>query len=95
MGAAVGQVQGVDATPAPDDSLPHNQVGLVVDDLQSVVARLTARRVSFEEYPPRPGATMANGTMDCGRVKAAWLKDTAGNLISLNEFPQGSPLRSR
>ncbi len=38
----------------------HDQLGLVVDDLDSVVARLRAKGVTFEEYPAPPGATMTN-----------------------------------
>lgn len=49
------------------------------------------RDVTFEEYPALPGATMKNRIMDRGSMKAAWFKDTEGNLISIAEFSQGSP----
>lgn len=71
----------------------HDQLGLIVDDVESTVARLRSRGVTFERYPAPTGATMKNGVMDAGRVKAAWFKDTEGNLISVAEFPGGSPLR--
>ena len=69
----------------------HDQLGLVVDDLESQVARLRASGVVFETYPAPPGATVTDGIMDAGQVKAAWFKDSEGNLISLAEFPSGSP----
>ncbi|MDQ6898273.1 MAG: VOC family protein [Candidatus Dormibacteraeota bacterium] len=81
------------STGAPSGT--HDQLGLVVDDLELIVARLRARGVTFEEYPTPPGAIMRNGIMDRGRMKAAWFRDTEGNLISIAEFPQGSPFRRR
>jgi catechol 2,3-dioxygenase-like lactoylglutathione lyase family enzyme len=69
----------------------HDQLGLIVDDVEATVARLQSRGVTFEMYPAPPGATMKNGIMDRGSMKAAWFKDTEGNLISIAEFAQGSP----
>jgi catechol 2,3-dioxygenase-like lactoylglutathione lyase family enzyme len=69
----------------------HDQLGFVVQDVQAEVARLRSRGVTFESYPPPPGATTNDGVMDAGHVKAAWFKDSEGNLISIAEFPGGSP----
>ena len=69
----------------------HDQLGLIVNDVESTVARLQFKGVTFEMYPAPPGATMKNGIMDRGSMKAAWFKDTEGNLISIAEFSQGSP----
>jgi catechol 2,3-dioxygenase-like lactoylglutathione lyase family enzyme len=69
----------------------HDQLGLIVDDVESTVDLLQSKGVTFESYPARPGATMTNGIMDRGSMKAAWFKDTEGNLISIAEFSQGSP----
>jgi catechol 2,3-dioxygenase-like lactoylglutathione lyase family enzyme len=71
----------------------HDQLGLVVEDVAAEVARLKARGVEFESYPPPPGVTMSDSIMDMGPVKAAWFKDTEGNLISIAEFPSGSPFQ--
>jgi catechol 2,3-dioxygenase-like lactoylglutathione lyase family enzyme len=71
----------------------HDQLGLIVDDVESTVARLQSRGVTFEQYPAPPGASIKNGIMDRGSMKAAWFKDTEGNLISIAEFSQGSPFR--
>lgn len=69
----------------------HDQLGLVVEDVGAEVTRLKARGVAFEDYPPPPGAKVTDGIVDMGLVKAAWFKDSEGNLISLAEFPSGSP----
>jgi catechol 2,3-dioxygenase-like lactoylglutathione lyase family enzyme len=69
----------------------HDQLGLVVGDLGEVVILLRKRGVFFESYPPPPGATVKDGVMDAGFVKAAWFKDSEGNLLSVAEFPSGSP----
>jgi catechol 2,3-dioxygenase-like lactoylglutathione lyase family enzyme len=71
----------------------HDQLGLVVEDLAAAVAALEARGVAFETYPAPPGATLNDSIMDMGQVKATWFKDSEGNLISLAEFPSGSPFQ--
>jgi catechol 2,3-dioxygenase-like lactoylglutathione lyase family enzyme len=71
----------------------HDQLGFIVDDVESTVARLRSKGVTFEIFPGPPGATMKDGIMDRGTMKAAWFKDTEGNLISVAEFSQGSPFR--
>jgi steroid delta-isomerase-like uncharacterized protein len=81
------------STGAPSGT--HDQLGLVVDDLDVVVARLRSNGVVFEEYPAPPGAEMRNGIMDRGRIKAAWFKDSEGNLLSIAEFAAGSPFAAR
>jgi catechol 2,3-dioxygenase-like lactoylglutathione lyase family enzyme len=68
----------------------HDQLGLIVDDVESTVARLQSKGVTLERYPAPPGATMKNGIMERGSMKAAWFKDTEGNLISIAEFSHGS-----
>jgi catechol 2,3-dioxygenase-like lactoylglutathione lyase family enzyme len=73
----------------------HDQLGLLVDDIESAVARLQTNGVAFESYAAAPGSTVKNGIMDRGRMKAAWFKDTEGNLISIAEFAQGSPFEHK
>ena len=67
----------------------HDQFGLMVDDIEQAVAALEARGVAFESYEPPPGATRRGPTTDFGRVRAAWFKDSEGNLISIAEFRGG------
>ncbi|HZT91095.1 MAG TPA: VOC family protein [Gaiellaceae bacterium] len=54
----------------------HDQLGLVVDDVEAAHAELESRGVRFEP----------EGIKDFGIVKAAWFHDSEGNLISINEF---------
>jgi catechol 2,3-dioxygenase-like lactoylglutathione lyase family enzyme len=77
----------------------HDQIGFAVDDVESMVAALRSNGVIFEEYePPRgasAGASATDGVMDFGGVKAAWFKDSEGNLLSIVEFTGGSPFAAR
>jgi catechol 2,3-dioxygenase-like lactoylglutathione lyase family enzyme len=64
----------------------HDQLGFVVEDVEAAVAQLRARGVDFETYEAPPGSTFSDGIMDYGTVKAAWFKDSEGNLISVAQF---------
>jgi hypothetical protein len=58
------------------------------------VARLQSKGVTFETFPGPPGATMKNGIMDRGSMKAAWFKDTEGNLISIARVHARVPIQA-
>ena len=73
----------------------HDQLGFVVDDVGSTVARPRSGGVIFEEYEPPPGASATVGIMDFGGVKSAWFKGSEGNLLSIVEFAGGSPFAAR
>jgi catechol 2,3-dioxygenase-like lactoylglutathione lyase family enzyme len=51
-----------------------------VDDVEREVSELRARGVTFEEYD-MPG--MQNGIATAGGAKAAWFKDTEGNILAI------------
>ena len=53
-----------------------------VDDLAAEVADLRERGVVFEEYD-LPGLKTVNGIATGGGTKAAWFKDTEGNIMAL------------
>jgi predicted enzyme related to lactoylglutathione lyase len=53
-----------------------------VDDVQAEVAELKARGVVFEEYD-MPGLKTVDGIATGGGTKAAWFKDTEGNILAL------------
>ncbi|WP_273843527.1 VOC family protein [Rubrobacter calidifluminis] len=72
----------------------HDQLGFVVENIEATVARLRSNGVVFEEYEP-PGATVTGEIVDLGGVKAAWFKDSEGNLLSITEFAGGSPFAAR
>jgi predicted enzyme related to lactoylglutathione lyase len=55
-----------------------------VDDVEREVAELRKRGVSFEEYD-MPGMKTRDGIATAGGAKAAWFKDTEGNIMALVE----------
>lgn len=57
------------------------QLGVRVADIEAAVAELRGRGVAFEEYP-----NSKEGIMDTGPVRAAWFKDSEGNLIGVNQL---------
>ena len=63
----------------------HTQMGWVVDDVAAEVAELKGRGVVFEEYD-LPGLKTVDSVADTPPVKAAWFKDTEGNLLGLIQF---------
>jgi predicted enzyme related to lactoylglutathione lyase len=57
-----------------------------VEDVEKEVAELKKRGVKFEEYD-QPGTKTENGISREGGIKAAWFKDTEGNILALIEGP--------
>ena len=55
-----------------------------MDDVEREVAELKQRGVTFEEYD-LPNLKTKNGVLDTGAGKAAWFKDTEGNILALVE----------
>jgi predicted enzyme related to lactoylglutathione lyase len=53
-----------------------------VDDIEREVAELKARGVKFEEYDT-PEIKTEGGIATAGGAKAAWFKDTEGNILAL------------
>ena len=53
-----------------------------VEDIEREVAELKARGVRFEEYD-LPGMKTVNGISTAGGAKAAWFKDSEGNIMAL------------
>lgn len=60
----------------------HTQAGVRVPDIESAVAELKERGVSFEDYENLTVGSIA----DTGPVRAAWFKDPDGNLIGLTQL---------
>jgi catechol 2,3-dioxygenase-like lactoylglutathione lyase family enzyme len=76
---------------APSGS--HTQMAWQVDDIEAVVAQLSARGVVFEAYG-LPGLTTVGGIAQVdgnypgkGGVgeRAAWFKDSEGNLLAIGQ----------
>lgn len=63
----------------------HTVAGWTVDDLENVVGKLRERGVEFEEYD-LPDLTTVDGIAHLGPEKAAWFKDSEGNILGLIEL---------
>jgi len=55
-----------------------------VDDVEREVRELKSRGVTFEEYD-MPGMKTKDGIANAGGAKAAWFKDTEGNILAIIE----------
>lgn len=54
-----------------------------VDDVDREIDELKARGVEFEQYDDMPGERSASGAVTSGGAKAAWFKDSEGNILAL------------
>ena len=57
-------------------------MGFMVADIDAEVHDLKQRGVQFEEYD-FPGFDKATSIADVGGTRAAWFKDSEGNLLGL------------
>ena len=55
-----------------------------VQDVDGLITKLKARGVVFEDYDT-PGEKSAAGAITAGGAKAAWFKDSEGNIMALIE----------
>jgi predicted enzyme related to lactoylglutathione lyase len=69
------------ATPNAGTSLA-SQAFWQVDDVEGEVAELKARGVVFEKYDV-PGERSPSGVVTAGGAKAAWFKDSEGNILAI------------
>lgn len=53
-----------------------------VDDVDREIAELKARGVVFEDYD-MPGEKSPSGAVTAGGAKAAWFKDSEGNILAI------------
>jgi catechol 2,3-dioxygenase-like lactoylglutathione lyase family enzyme len=60
----------------------HTVAGWQVDDIKAEVAELKSRGVVFEEYN-LPGLKTVNAIATTGPNRAAWFKDSEGNILGL------------
>ena len=60
----------------------HTQIGFHVSDIEKAVADLQSRGAIFEEYD-MPGLKTENGIADMPNGRAAWFKDSEGNMIGV------------
>ncbi len=53
-----------------------------MDDVEREIAELKSRGVEFEDYDI-PGEKSPSGAITAGGAKAAWFKDTEGNILAI------------
>ena len=61
-------------------------MGFMVADIDAEVRDLKQRGVQFEAYD-FPGFDTATGIADAGGARAAWFKDSEGNLLGIVQQP--------
>ena len=66
----------------------HTQLALTVGDVDAQVDALRRRGVAFEEYD-YPNLKTVDGIADLGYARAAWFKDSEGNLLGIAELASG------
>jgi catechol 2,3-dioxygenase-like lactoylglutathione lyase family enzyme len=59
-----------------------SQAFWLVEDVDREIAELKGRGVVFETYD-MPGEKSASGAVSAGGAKAAWFKDTEGNILAI------------
>jgi predicted enzyme related to lactoylglutathione lyase len=69
----------------------HTQMVFAVNDIAGSMRELTSKGVVFEEYD-YPALRTVHGVFDAGDLKAAWFKDSEGNMIGLMQPVEGSVL---
>jgi len=72
--------------PTPNAGTSHaSQAFWSVTDVDGLIRKLEARGVVFEDYPDMPGERSPEGAVTAGGAKAAWFKDSEGNIMALIE----------
>ena len=76
--------------PTPNETRGgHTQLGFSTDDIDGDVERLMGRGVEFESYD-FPGLKTENHVARTGEARAAWFKDSEGNMIGIIQLPPGA-----
>jgi len=63
----------------------HTQMAFTTDDIDTEVSEAKAQGLVFEEYD-FPGFKTENSIAPVGPNRAAWFKDSEGNLIGIIQF---------
>jgi catechol 2,3-dioxygenase-like lactoylglutathione lyase family enzyme len=63
----------------------NTALGWATDDVEREVKELRSKGVVFEEYD-MPGLKTVNGIATMGDIKAAWFKDSEGNILAINKM---------
>ena len=65
----------------------HTLAAFTVDDLEKAMGELEDRGVRFEQYDMPDLKTDGRGIAEADGMKAAWFKDTEGNILGIGELP--------
>ena len=57
-----------------------------VEDIEREVAELKGRGVAFESYDVPDGEKSPSGVITAGGAKAAWFKDSEGNIMAIIQY---------
>ena len=60
-----------------------------IEDVEGTVEELKAKGVTFENYGDMPGLTRKGDIYRAGDFMVAWFKDPAGNILSIQNRPEG------
>lgn len=71
----------------------HTQLALMVSDIAAQVKALRERGLTFEQYD-YPNLKTVDGVADLGYARAAWFKDSEGNLIGIAQLRPGGLVKS-
>ena len=63
----------------------HTVASFAVDDVDAEMKELQKKGIKFEEYN-LPGLKTVHGVATVGGMKAAWFKDTEGNILSVTQM---------
>jgi len=63
----------------------NTAIGFRTDNIDREMKELRSRGVVFEEYN-MPGLKTVNGVATMGSLKAAWFKDSEGNILAVNQM---------
>jgi catechol 2,3-dioxygenase-like lactoylglutathione lyase family enzyme len=66
----------------------HDQFGFVVADLDAAIRHLDEHGVKLEIFDAPPGSVIEDGVMIRPEMRAAWFRDSEGNLLSVAQFQQ-------
>ena len=62
----------------------HTVASFTVKDVEAEVKELKNKGVKFEDYDMPMGIKTVNGIATMGDMKAAWFKDTEGNILAIS-----------
>ncbi len=63
----------------------HTVVSFTVEDVEAQVSELKDKGIVFEDVEI-PGMETVNGITTMGDIKAAWFKDTEGNVLAVSNM---------